>query len=150
MGLRTTNAVGLAIVKHYEGFSATVYLDPGDIPTIGYGSTYDCKGKRVTMSHKRITEEEGAQLLARDLGVAERAVIRNVWAHLNDNEFSALVSFTYNLGGGALQRSTLRRMLNRGDRMDAADEFPKWRRAGGRILRGLVLRRADERQLFLN
>ncbi|NQV59039.1 MAG: lysozyme, partial [Alphaproteobacteria bacterium] len=59
-------------------------------------------------------------------------------------------SFTFNLGSGRLQGSTLRMKANRGDMLGAADEFPKWRRAGGRILRGLVRRRAEERALWLN
>jgi lysozyme len=61
-----------------------------------------------------------------------------------------LQSFVYNLGSGRLQSSTLRRKINRGDFEGAADEFPKWRRAGGKILKGLVLRRAAERKLFLS
>ena len=69
---------------------------------------------------------------------------------LTENQFSALVSFTFNLGAGALQRSTLRMKLNRGEVQGAADEFPKWLIAGGRILAGLVRRRAAERALFLS
>ena len=68
---------------------------------------------------------------------------------ISDNQFSALVSFTFNVEAGALQRSTLRMKLNRGEYQNAADEFPKWRMAGGRILAGLVRRRAAERALFL-
>ena len=68
---------------------------------------------------------------------------------ISDNQFSGLVSFTFNLGAGALQRSTLRIKLNRGEYQNAADEFPKWRMAGGRVLAGLVRRRAAEWALFL-
>ena len=68
---------------------------------------------------------------------------------ISDNQFSALVSFTFNVGAGALQRSTLRMKLNRGEYQNAAGEFPKWRMAGGRVLAGLVRRRAAERALFM-
>ena len=96
-----------------------------------------------------ITEDEADQLLKRDIGSAERSVERLIRVQINDNEFSSLVSFVYNLGSGRLQSSTLRAKLNRDDREGAADEFPKWRRAGGKILKGLVLRREAERSLFL-
>ena len=69
---------------------------------------------------------------------------------LNQNQFDALVSFTYNLGAGALGSSTLLGKLNRGDFEGAADEFPKWNKAGGKVLNGLVKRRAAERSLFLS
>jgi len=68
---------------------------------------------------------------------------------VNDNEFSALLSFTFNLGIGNLRSSTLLKLLNAGDRAGAADQFPRWNRAGGRELLGLTRRRAAERALFL-
>jgi len=105
---------------------------------------------RVTLAHQEISEDEGEVLLARMLTHTERAVRRLIAVPLTDGQFSALVSFTYNLGSGNLQRSTLRMKANRGDMRGAGDEFPKWRRAGGRILRGLVRRRAAERTLWLD
>ena len=86
--------------------------------------------------------------MARDLERYERAVGRLVTVSLSENQFGALVSFTYNLGSDNLKASTLRQKLNRGDYRGAAGEFPKWRRAGGRVLKGLVRRRAAERALF--
>ena len=97
-----------------------------------------------------ISEAEAETLLVLDLESSEGWVLRLVKEPLSENQFSALTSFTFNVGCGALQRSTLRMKLNRGEyTLGAADEFPKWRRAGGRILAGLVRRRAAERALFL-
>ena len=144
------NVAGLELIKVFEGFSPTVYRDPVGIPTIGYGSTWDAAGERMTMDHPPISDVDAERLLRRDVRHAEDAVRRLILFPLTANEFSSLVSFTYNLGSGNLQRSTLRMKLNRGDILGAADEFPKWRRAGGRVLRGLVRRRAAERALFLS
>jgi lysozyme len=144
-----TNEAGLAIIKHFEGFSPAPYLDPIGIPTIGYGSIWGLDLARVTMTHPDISEGDGEILLARMLQHTERAVRRLIRVPLSEGQFSALVSFTYNLGSGNLQASTLRQKANRGDLIGAADEFPKWRLAGGRILRGLVRRRAEERELWL-
>ena len=94
-------------------------------------------------------EAETETLLIRDLENSEGWVSRLIKTALTENQYSALTSFTFNVGAGALQRSTLRMKLNRGEYQGAADEFPKWRIAGGRILAGLVRRRAAERSLFL-
>jgi lysozyme len=144
-----TNDAGLEIIRHFEGFSPVPYLCPAGIATIGYGSIRDAQGRRVTLGHGEIDRHTGELLLARHLRLMERRVARLVAVKVTSNEFSALVSFAYNLGSGAFRRSTLRAKLNRGDRRGAADEFPKWRRAGGRVLRGLERRRAAERALFL-
>ena len=140
---------GLDIIKHYEGWSPTPYMDPVGIPTIGYGSIWDANGDRVTIAHPRISKANGEALLARELAHVEQAIAKLILAPLNEHRFAALASFTYNLGSGRLQSSTLRMLVNRGDYAGAADEFPKWRRAGGRIILGLVRRRADERELWL-
>ena len=84
------------------------------------------------------------------LGEIEVQVNKLVTVLITDNQFDALVSFSYNVGTGNLKRSTLLRKLNMGDYFGAADEFPKWRKANGVILQGLVNRRADERALFLS
>jgi len=143
-------AAGLEIIKRFEGWSPVPYLDPIGIPTIGYGSIWGLDGKRVAMTHLEINTIIGEALLARELVHVEQAVNRLIRVPLTDGQFAALVSFTFNLGSGRLQGSTLRMKANRGDMLGAADEFPKWRRAGGRILRGLVRRRAEERALWLN
>ena len=88
-------------------------------------------------------------MLRKEITHVEKGIRRLIKAELTENMFSALCSFAFNVGTGNLQRSTLRMKLNRGQYEDAADEFPKWRRAAGRILKGLVRRRASERALFL-
>jgi lysozyme len=145
-----TNDAGLAIVKAFEGYSSAPYCDVVGVATIGYGSTFGCDGLRITIDHAPVSKREGEKLLRCGLRTAERAVKQLVTAELTENMFSALVSLCYNIGSGNLQRSTLRMKLNRGSYEAAADEFPKWRKAGGRVLPGLVRRRAAEQELFTN
>ena len=144
------NERGLQIIKLFEGFRSAPYLCSANVATIGFGSTRTFDGSRVTLSHASIDEAEAEELLLREINNSEKAVDRLIRIRLNNNEFSSLVSFVYNLGSGRLQSSTLRSLLNRNaPREMVASEFPKWRRAGGRILAGLVRRRAAEKALFL-
>jgi lysozyme len=140
---------GLEVIKVFEGFSSIVYRDAVGIPTIGYGSTYDNQARPITMDASPIDETTAETYLAFGIRWAERCVCKLIHVPLTDAMYSALVSLIYNIGSGNFQRSTLRMKLNRGQYEDAADEFPKWRRAGGRILAGLVRRRAVEQALFL-
>ena len=142
------NQEGLDIIKHFEGYSSTVYADPIGIPTIGFGSIWDKEGNRLTMDHEPITEQEGEFLLVRELKHVESAIARLIRVELTENQFSAIASLTFNIGSGRLKSSTLRAKINREDYSGASAEFPKWRRAGGRILKGLVRRRKAERELF--
>lgn len=143
------NNAGLALIKEFEGFVDRWYRDPVDIWTCCYGHT-DAAGepKYSATKGKRFTEAEGEEILRRDLGQYEQAVLRAVKVPLNENQFSALTSFTYNLGPVNLGTSTLLRKLNAGDYEGAAAEFPKWNKAGGKALAGLTRRRAAERALF--
>lgn len=143
-----TGAAGIELVKICEGFKATAYLCPAKIPTIGYGHI----GADVTaadVGKKTITEAEADALLRKDLKTAENGVKKCVTVALNQGQFDALVSFVYNLGAGNLQSSTLLKKLNAGDTAGAAEEFHKWRKAGGKVLEGLVKRRAAESAIFL-
>lgn len=143
--MQKINQEGLKLIKKFEGFSPVIYICPAGYQTIGYGH-------RVFgdfMFHP-ITEETGEGLLRDDLITAERAVTRLITSALTDNQFSALASFVFNLGSGRLQSSTLRMKLNRGDHEGAAKELLRWTRGGGKILRGLVLRRQAEMELFLS
>ena len=147
-----TNAAGLALIKEFEGFVAQWYPDPAHgwkVPTIGYGHT-DSAGspKYATSKNLTLTEADGSAILQRDLGQYEAAVSAAVRVPLNENQFGALVSFTYNLGAGNLGSSTLLRKLNAGDYAGAAGEFPRWNKAGGKVLAGLTRRRAAEQALF--
>lgn len=135
---------GLDLIKKWEGLKLVGYLDPVGVPTIGYGHT------RTAVVGATITEKEADRLLRQDVVVAEDDVRRLVRVPLNQSEFDALVSFTYNLGGGNLSKSTLLRKLNASDYAGAAAQFPLWNKAGGRVLQGLVKRRAEEQKLFLS
>ena len=137
------SANGIGLLIHFEGFRDKAYRDSGGVWTIGYGST---KGVHAG---QRITRDQAAIRLADDVAKAEADVSLLVNVPLTQGQFDALVSFVYNLGAGALARSTLIRRLNSGDYSGAADEFMKWVKAGGRRLQGLVRRRAAERALFL-
>jgi GH24 family phage-related lysozyme (muramidase) len=168
IGGKRINDAGLELVKEFEGLHSrvfksgprrgqlvpnggvTAYFDPVRVPTIGWGNIDSVTASDVDVKVITLLEAEG--LLRSDLKGAEDAVSSLITVPLNDNEFSALVSFTFNLGKGALEDSTLRRRLNRGDnRVSIAnDEFKKWVLAGGRVLPGLVRRRQAERVLFLS
>ena len=142
---RRINAAGLELIKSFEGFRATTYTCPGGKPTIGWGHVIQPGESFV----EPISPAQGLSILARDLAQAEAAVERLVTAPLTDNQFAALVSFTFNLGRGNLATSTLRAKLNAGDHAGAAAEFGRWVKARGQVLPGLVRRRAAERELFL-
>ena len=142
------NQEGLDIIKSFEGYSSSVYLCPANRWTIGYGSTWDMKGNPITKDQPDISEEEGENLLRRELNHCYHAIDNMVTCELDEHMFSALCSFIFNVGSGNFQRSTMRMKLNRGEYLGASDEFPKWRKGGGRILKGLVRRRGEERRLF--
>jgi lysozyme len=116
---------------------------------IGYGSTRNLSGNRITMDDEPVSRGIAEQLVQMELRHVDAAISKLIKVPLTQNQFDALASFTFNLGSGRLQSSTLRAKVNRLDYDGAADEFPKWRRAAGKILPGLVRRRAEERQLWL-
>ena len=135
---------GHQLVERFEGFRADWYADPAGVQTIGYGWTGDLPaGYRAPLS-----VEDGRRLLRQTVGRYEDAVRRRVDVPLSQRQFDALVSFTYNVGEGHLGESTLLRRLNAGDPWAAAAEFDRWVYGGGRVLPGLVRRRAEERALF--
>lgn len=137
------NAYKLA--KEAEGLSLSAYPDPasgGEPYTIGYGST---RGVKRGMT---ITLDEAQSRLAADMAEAGNAVIRWTDAPLNQNQFDALCDFVFNLGEGNFRGSTLLKKLNAGDYAGAAAEFPRWNKGSGKVMPGLVTRRAAERALF--
>jgi len=136
---------GIDLIKDFEGFRSEPYRCSANVPTIGFGATLG-----ITMESAPITLAEGEALLKRDLVRFERAVHRLCPVPLTQGQYDALVSFSFNLGSGALQSSTLRRKINREVYIAAADEFPRWVFAGGRRLAGLIRRREAERALFLS
>lgn len=132
---------GLRLIRQFERFSPVTYRCPAGYWTIGYGHLAD-------RGHAPITQEEANNLLRLDAVVAEAAVKKFISAPLHQCQFDALASFTFNLGSGALQRSTLRRVINRGEYAAAPAQFLRWVYAGGRKLPGLVRRRMAEATLF--
>ena len=139
-----TSQTGIGMIKSSEGVRLKSYQDGGGVWTIGYGHTNGVKRGMV------IAESGAANMLQDDLHVAEEAVNRYVKIPITQNEFDALVSFTFNLGTGALQKSTLLSLLNKGDRTGAADQFLRWNHDNGHEVVGLTNRRKNERALFLS
>ena len=140
---RQTNASGVHLIKSFEGLRLKAYQDAVGVWTIGYGTT------RGVKPGQEISEAQAEALLKADLNRFEQAVNQAVRVAINDKKFAAIEAFTYNVGSGARRSSTLLRKLNRRDIYGAANEFPRWNRAGGRVLAGLTRRRNAERALFL-
>jgi len=145
--MRHITQEGLELICHFEGFSPIIYLCPAGYPTIGYGHLITETNKEQFLDG--IDELEALDLLKTDVQKAEIAVLRLINVPLTDGQFDALVSFTFNLGGGALQRSTLRRKVNRQEHSAVPAEFMKWVWAGGRKQKGLVSRRKAEISLYI-
>ena len=137
---------GINLIKRFEGFEPEIYLDAAGLPTISYGHLIR-KGEHK-MFENGISEAAGEALLIKDVLLAEQAVLRLIHVPLRDGQFDALVSFTFNLGSGALQRSTLRRKVNREEHDEVPEQLMRWVWAGGRRLRGLVRRREAEAHLY--
>ncbi|MEM8721771.1 MAG: glycoside hydrolase family protein [Cyanobacteria bacterium P01_G01_bin.39] len=141
----------LDIIKKWEGFRSEAYLDPVGIPTIGYGTIRYPDGRKVSLGES-ISEQVAEAFLLQDCEKFARGVTEALKTEVNQNQFDALVSFTYNLGIGAFQGSTLLKKINARKFDEAAPEFDRWVYAtvdGVRTkLEGLVNRRRDERSLF--
>lgn len=146
---RNTKA-GISLIKEFEGLRLKAYQDSVGVWTIGYGTTR-LSGRPVGPSDALKSEGEALQLLLSDVEAVRSPAIESlVKVQLTDNEFSALLSFTYNLGVAALARSTLLKLLNaNAPRPKVAAEFSKWNKADGVELAGLTRRRAAEAALFL-
>lgn len=142
--IRKINKNGLDIIKYYEGLELKAYKDPVGILTIGYGHTGD-----DVFEGQTITSTQAELLLQHDLERFEKGVDAIIEKQVNDNQFSAVVSFAYNVGLTNLSTSTLLKCINKGWFDKAALEFERWNHAGGKVLNGLTARRKAERDLFL-
>ena len=151
----------VAMIKHHEGVRQKPYRCPAKLWTVGVGHVLYPEQAKLPIDQRdavniRIEDfrifsmEEVDAILRSDLDRFERGVERYITAPFTQGMFDALVSFSFNVGLGTLQRSTLRQKLNRGDKEGAADEFLKYTIAGGKVLKGLVNRRNDERAIFLS
>lgn len=150
-GDRHINEEGLRLIKQFEGLRLIAYPCDANVYTIGYGHTKGVK------KGDKITIQQAQKLLAEDIKYFEKVVNELVSVPLTDNQFAALVSFTFNVGEGSktnpdivgLRNSTLLKLLNQGKYYEAACEFLKWNKVDGRVNEGLVNRRDAEKRLFL-
>jgi len=142
---------GLELIKQFEGLSLTPYVCAGGINTIGYGNTYYMNGKKVTLKDKPLTLQQAEELLKFSLTTYEKAVDSFCRDDISQSQFDALVSFAYNLGTSALQKSTLIKKVNANPKDPTIKaEFLKWNKANGKVLAGLTKRRQAEANLYLS
>lgn len=137
--------VASALAIRFEGFYPRPYLCPAGVPTIGFGATRYENGHRVTLQDPPIDRQKALRLLAWEL---ERICLPQV-LHLcpgidSTERLAAIIDFTFNLGSGNLRASTLRRKINAGQWDEVPAQLLRWNKGGGRILRGLTLRRQAE------
>ena len=140
--IKSMSTAGMALTMFYEGCKLEAYQDGGGVWTIGFGHTKDVK------EGDSCNYEQAIDFLQVDIISAVNAVNRLVTVDLNQNQFDALVDFTFNLGARALTNSTLLRLLNSGNYEGAALEFHKWNHDNGVEVSGLTKRRAAETKLF--
>jgi lysozyme len=146
----TTSDRGIELIQKFEGFRDDAYICPAGKPTIGFGTTQYGEGRPVKIGDK-VTYDQAVELLKADVVHFENCIRKLVKVPLTQNRFDALVSFTYNLGCGALERSTLLKKLNvNPDDPAIRWEFHKWNKGGGHILEGLTRRRFAEADLYFN
>lgn len=144
----TISDEGISLIKRYEGYKTTPYRCPAGLYTVGYGHVIGNGLQLPDEWNRTFSLGEIDELLRTDLARFERGVLHYCTVYLTQSQFDSLVSFSFNLGLGVLQRSTLRQKLNRGDYDGASKEFLKYTRAGGKVLKGLVRRRQAEYNLF--
>jgi lysozyme len=149
------------MIKHHEGVRTRPYQCPALLWTVGVGHVIDPNHAKVKLADRKqlpipagwdrvLSQEEVDQILRQDLARFEAGVMRLCPKGASQGQFDALVSFAFNVGLGNLQNSTLRQKHNRGDYEGAAEEFLKWNKAGGKVLKGLDNRRKDERALYIS
>ena len=137
-----TSQEGISLIKSFEGCELTAYRCSANVPTIGFGHTAGVSDGDTC------TQEEAETMLAEDLVEFEDYVKNYVEFELQQNEFDALVAWTYNLGPKNLSESTLLKELNAGNLEEVPRQMKRWNRAGGEVLDGLIRRREAESRLF--
>ena len=133
---------GLSLIKKFEGCELEAYKGAAGVLTIGYGSTKDVK------EGDTLTQEEADKLLLKDVEVFETAVNDAVEVSMSQSQFDALVSWTFNLGSGSLNSSTMLKKLNNQEYDEVPSQIKRWNKAGGKVLQGLVRRREAEALLY--
>ena len=141
------SAEGLKLIQSFEGLRLKAYDDGVGVWTIGYGTIKYPNGVKVK-SGDVCTESQANEYMKHDLEGFVSAVNKLVTVPLKQNQFDALVSLMYNIGQTNFANSTLLKKLNTGNYKDAAAQFNVWNRAGGRVMQGLINRRAAERKVF--
>jgi len=137
-----TSQEGISLIKSFEGCELTAYRCSANVPTIGFGHTAGVSDGDTC------TQEEAETMLAEDLEEFEDYVKNYVESELQQNEFDALVAWTYNLGPANLKESTMLKELNSGNFEEVPRQMKRWNRAGGEVLDGLIRRREAESRLF--
>ena len=156
------SAKAIEMIKHHEGVRQKPYQCPALLWTVGVGHVIDPNHIRLPLDQRKtlpipegynrvLSMEEVNEILRKDLATFVKGVLRLCPAAANNQgHLDALTSFSFNVGLGNLQKSTIRMKYNRGDYEGAAEGFLDWTKAGGKVLKGLVSRRNDERALFLS
>lgn len=143
------NQATIDLVKRFEGLRLKSYKDPVGIWTVGYGTT-TAAGVGVSVgAGMEITEEQAEEYLRRAMEKFAEQILPSMERKPTENQFGAMLSLAYNIGPGAFRKSTCLRRFNSGDIEGAAEALTWFNKAGGKVLRGLVRRRAAERELFL-
>ena len=142
-------SIAAALCRRFEGCRLKPYLCPAGVPTIGYGATYYEDGRKVSLKDPPITEEYAETLLLWHLETVYLPIVMRLCPNIDDEDIlAAIIDFTFNLGGGNLKNSTLRKKILAEDWVGAIDQLMRWVRAGGKVLRGLQLRREAETELI--
>jgi len=147
----TSSDIGeaIALIKSWESFRSLAYKDSVGVLTIGYGTTVYPDGRKVQAGDTCTIDGAKVYLMQHISKHIVKPMNILVEVPLNTNHYNALISFIYNVGIGNFERSTMLKLINKGQYSNAANEFPKWNKAGGKVLLGLVRRRAAEQELFL-
>ena len=142
---------GYQLICEFEGLRLKPYLCSAKVPTIGYGNTYYPNGKRVTLLDEPITREYAFEIFKEVADRFAKRVSDMVTKELTQNQFNALVSFTYNVGTGAFSTSTLLKKVNLNpNNVTIKNEFLKWTKAGGKVNNGLEMRRNKEALIYFS
>lgn len=143
--MTTAVQVAAALARRFEGLFLSPYLCPAGVPTIGYGATYYHDGRKVQLTDAPITKEQANALLLWMVSTVYLPAVLKLCPAIDDaGRLAALIDFTFNLGAKSLKNSTLRRKVNAGLWHDVPAELRKWVKGGGRVLRGLQIRREAE------
>lgn len=144
-------AITLALIRRFEGLYLSPYLCPAGVPTVAFGATFYEDGARVTLHDAPVTRERAEALLLWHVKTVYLPAVLKLCpaiVHETPGRIAALIDWTFNLGAGQLKASTLRKRVNAGDWEDVPAQIRKWDKAGGRVLRGLTIRREAEAQLI--